>query len=191
MTDRKPNIPKNELDKMQDQLDSYEDNVKTLTVDRMNQAPILEKEEQTKLSSREIAKKPDIYLKPARSVTSKEKFIEIFRNEYNFAKEYVKFIAENHEVIGETIDIWTKPFPGMPAEYWNVPTNKPIYGPRYLAEQITRCKYHRLKSIDTPTSQESGGVTSYGTIVVDNTIQRLDARPVKEQVSVFMGASAF
>jgi len=31
-----------------------------------------------------------------------------------------------------------KPFPGMPAEEWAIPTNKPINGPRYVAEQIKK-----------------------------------------------------
>lgn len=191
MSERKPQIPNKEIDKLEKQLDSFENDVKALTVDRMNQAPQQENEPQTKLSSRDIAKKPDLYLKPKRSITSREKFNEDFREQYNFAKEYVQFIAENHEIIGETIEMWTKPFPGLPAEFWEVPCNKPIWGPRYLAEQITRAKYHRLKTIDSPISAEQNGVTHYGTIVADSVINRLDARPVVQNRSVFMGATSF
>jgi len=64
----------------------------------------------------------------------------------NFQKEYVQFIAENKEIIGETIEIWTRPFGGMPAEFWKVPVNKPVWGPRYLAEQIKRCYYLVIKT---------------------------------------------
>ena len=191
MSEKKPNIASKELDKMQSQLDAYEDNVKSLTLDRMNQAPQLEVEQQTKLSSREIAKKPDVYLKPRRSIGSKEKFNEAFREQYNYAKEYVHFIAENYEVVGETMEFWTKPFAGMPAEEWAVPANKPVWAPRYVAEQISRCRYHRLKTVDTVSSPESNGVTHYGTMVADSVINRLDAKPVKSAVPVFMGGSAF
>jgi hypothetical protein len=38
MSEKKPNVADNELNKMKGQLDAYEDNVKSLTVDRMNQA---------------------------------------------------------------------------------------------------------------------------------------------------------
>lgn len=191
MSERKPQIANKEMDKLEKQLDAFEDNVKTLTVDRMNQAPQHEIEPQTKLSSREVAKKPDVYLKPKRAISSREKFNEDFREQYNFAKEYVQFIAENHEIIGETIEMWTKPFPGLPAEFWEVPCNKAVWGPRYLAEQITRAKYHRLKTVDNPISPEQNGVTHYGTIVADSVINRLDARPVVQNRSVFMGATSF
>jgi hypothetical protein len=190
MSEKKPNVADNELNKMKGQLDAYEDNVKSLTVDRMNQAPQMEVEPQTKLSSREIAKKPEIYLKPKRTIGSKEKFNEQFRDQYNYAKEYVQFIAENYEIIGETMEFWTKPFAGMPAEEWAVPANKPVWAPRYVAEQISRCKYHRLKTVDAPVSTD-GGVTHYGTMVADSVINRLDAKPVRTAVPVFMGASAF
>lgn len=191
MADKKPNIATKDYDILQNQLDSYEDNVKALTVDRMNQAPLQEVEQQTKLSSREIAKKPDIYLKPRRSIGSKEKFNEAFREEYNYAKEYVNFIAENYEIIGETMEFWTKPFAGMPAEEWAVPANKPVWAPRYVAEQISRCRYHRLKTVDAPIGPETGGVTHYGTMVADSIINRLDAKPVRTAIPVFMGGSAF
>jgi len=32
--------------------------------------------------------------------------------------------------------MWTKPFPGMPAEEWAIPTNKPINGPRYVPSRL-------------------------------------------------------
>ncbi len=183
--------PKNpEMDKLEKQFDEFDKQVKELTQDRMNEAPLKEVEQQTKISGREIDKSKDIYLKPHRTISSKEKFNENFRNEYNFAKEYVHFIAENYEIIGETIDMWTKPFPGLPAEWWQIPTNKPVWAPRYVAEQISRCKYHRLQTVDKPVSQESG-MTYYGTMVADTTINRLDAKPVLKQRSIFMGATSF
>ena len=179
-----------ELDKAVEQFQAFDENVKSLTLDRMNQAPKLEVEPQTKMSQGEIADSKDIYLKPHRSISSREKFNEDFRKDYNFSKEYVYFIAENHEIIGEDIDIWTKPFAGLPAEWWKVPVNKPVWGPRYLAERIKGCSYHRLKMEETVT-QASGMGQIYGQMVADTTIQRLDARPATKTKSIFMGAHAF
>lgn len=184
---KKPEVK--ELDKVQEQFDSYDKQVKDLTLDRMNMAPKEEVEAQTKISQRDLQKANDIYLKPHKTISSREKFNEDYREKYNFSKEYVQFIAENKEIIGETIEIWTKPYAGMPAEFWKVPTNKPIWGPRYLAEQIHKCTYHRLRMEDRPTSAAGEG-TYYGTMVVDNKIHRLDAYPVSSRRSIFMGASA-
>lgn len=178
-----------ELEKVQEQFDTFEKQVKDLTLDRMNAAPKEEKEPVNKLSQSEIEKSKDIYLKPVRSIGSREKFNEDYRQDYNFAKEYVKFIPEHKEIIGEKIEIWTKPFAGMPAEYWEIPTGKPVWGPRYLAEQITRCRYHRLKMQSTVTGADGMG-QYYGSMAVDTIIQRLDAVPVSTKKSVFMGANS-
>jgi len=161
-----------------------------MTMDRMNAAPKQETEGQTKMSQVDIAKSKDIYLKPKKSIGSKEKFNEDYRKEYEFQKEYVQFIAENNEIIGETIDLWTKPFAGMPAEEWDVPTNKPVWGPRYLAEQIKRAFYHRM-TMENKVIENNGVGQMYGQMAVDTTIQRLDARPVSSRKSVFMGAASF
>lgn len=191
-----------------DNFDKFDDDIKTMTMDRMNETPKKETEPQTKLSQDEVAKSKDIYLKPIRIVGpgvnpktgEREKFNEKFRDEYTFAKEYVHFIAENNEIIGESIDLWTKPFPGCNAEEWLVPTNKPVWGPRYLAEQIKRKSYHRLmmqeSGVNAPQTQSTSGYMPgsqfYGTMAVDTTIQRLDARPATSgRKSIFMGATTF
>lgn len=179
-----------EMDKIEGQFKAFDAEVKSLTQDHMNKAPVHEAEQQTKLSQSQIEKSKDIYLKPHRAIGSKEKFNEKFREEYNFQKEYVHFIAENKEIIGEDLDIWSKPFPGLPAEWWKVPVNKPVWAPRYLAEQIKKCSYHRLTMKDTPTGGD-GNTQYYGTMVADSTIQRLDAHPVGSRKSVFMGAANF
>lgn len=191
-------LAEQELDKAQAQLKAFDDSIKDLTLDRMNQAPRQEEEPQTKLSQSEISKSKDIYLKPKRTISPgvnpktgvREQFNEKFRDEYNFAKEYVYFTAENKEIIGETIDIWTKPFPGCNCEWWEVPTNKPVWGPRYLAEQLKRKNYHRLKMENRVSGSSALGI-DYGTIAVDTIVQRLDAQPVSTRKSVFMGANNF
>ena len=180
-----------ELDKVAKQFDEYSENIQSLTLDRMNAAPLQEIEQQTKISSKDMAKSTDVYLKPHRSISAPDKFNEDYRNDYNMAKEYVPFIAENKEIIGEAIDIWTRPFAGMPAEWWKVPVNKRIWGPRYLAEQIKRAKYHRLVMQESTVigSDHMGQYT--GHMIADTTVQRLDAIPAPQETSVFMGTSRF
>jgi len=185
-------LAEQELDKAQKHFDAFDKNVKELTQDRMNEAPKEDVEPQTKISQKDIEKSKDIYLKPKRVIGCKEKFNEKFREDYNFSKEYVQFIAENKEIIGETIDIWTRPFPGVPAEEWAVPVNKPVWGPRYLAEQIKRASYHRLRMDQSATSGfDEKGNQHFGVMVADTTVQRLDATPVSSRKSVFMGAANF
>src|SRR5260221_82859 len=184
-------LAQKELDKAEKQFEAFDHNVKELTQDRMNQTPKEEVEHQTKLSQKDIEKTKDIDLKPKRIISSKEKFNEKFREDYNFKKEYVQFIAEHKEIIGETIELWTKPFAGMPAEEWNVPTNKPVWGPRYLAEQIRGASYCRLvMKQNTVTSADHAG-QYFGNLVADTKIQRLDAYPVNTRRSVFMNAGNF
>lgn len=179
-----------ELDKVQAQFDAYDKNIKELTQDRMNEAPKLEMEPQTKLSQKDLEKSKEIYLKPKKSISCREKFNEKYREAYNFQKEYVQFIAEHKELIGENIEIWTRPFAGMPAEEWCVPTNKPVWGPRYLAEQISRKFYHRLKSEQQTITGVDNMAQYTGAMVVDTTVPRLTATPVSTRKSIFMGVGA-
>lgn len=189
-----PNInsaSEKELANVESQFEAFKENIDSLTLDRMNQSTKQEIEPQTKLTSREIDKKADIYLKPNKTIGCKDKFNEAYRKEYEFQKEYVQFIAENKEIIGETIEMWTRPFGGMPAEFWKIPVNKPVWGPRYLAEQIKRCYYHRLVMQQSGQSGSDHAGQYYGTMVADTTLQRLDALPVSSKRSVFMGAANF
>jgi hypothetical protein len=183
-------LAEQELDKAQEQFQAFDENVKSLTMDRMNEAPKLETEQQTKISQKDMQKMNDIYLKPDKTISSREKFNEKFRDKWNFDKEYVQFIAEHKECIGDVIEIWTKPYAGVPAEFWKVPSNKPLWGPRYLAEQIKRKRYHRLV-MEESISNADGMGKYYGTMTVDTTIQRLDAIPVNNRKSIFMGANNF
>lgn len=180
-----------ELDKAEAQFKDFDEQVKSLTLDRMNMAPKQEVEPQTKLAQSEIDKAQRIYLKPRRTVASREKFNERFREDYNFSKEYVQFIAEHKEIIGETLEFWTKNFPGVPAEEWVVPTNKPVWAPRYVAESIRKCSYRKLTMQNSTTTMTDQIGQYYGAIVVDSTVQRLDAYPVSTRRSIFMGENEF
>jgi len=177
-----------ELDKAEKQFEAFDENIKAMTMDRMNLAPKEEVEPQTKLSQVDIGKSRDVYLKPIKTIGCRDKFNEKFRAAYEYDKEYVHFIAENKELIGETIDLWTRPYGGMPAEEWQVPCNKPVWGPRYLAEQIKRKFYHRLVMQQNQMTEVNAVGQMYGAMAVDTTIQRLDAHPVSPRKSIFMGA---
>lgn len=195
MVDKRPNVnseSQKELDKAIAQVDMFNEQVENLTLDSMNKAPKLEHEPQVPKSQSELAKFNDIYLKPHRTIGCQDRFNENYRKEWESAKEYVRFEAQNHEIIGETIDMWTKPFAGIPAEWWKIPTNKPLYAPRYVAEQLSRCNYHIL----TMGKAKSSGMDEMGnefvdTIAVQSTKQRLDAIPVRDTKSIFMGAKRF
>jgi len=191
---QKPNMNSEsdkELVKVEKQFDEYKDKLDQMTMERTQSAPRQEIEQQTKISQNDLAKTNDIYLKPNRTISGREKFNEDYRKQYEFDKEYVQFVAENKEIIGEVIEMWTKPYAGIPCEFWKVPVNKPVWGPRYLAEQIKRCNYHRFTMQQNTVTDSTGMGTFHGAITVDTTIQRLDALPVSSRRSVFMGAANF
>ncbi len=180
-----------EMDKLENQFNKFQENITDLTLDRMNEAPKLELEPQTKMSQKEIEKSKDIYLKPNKSIAGSGKFNEKFRDSYNFDKTYVHFTAENKEIIGDNIECWTRPYPGMPAEFWKVPVNVPIWGPRYLAEQLRRKSYHRLVMKENVSAGSDGLGQWFGSMAVDTTVPRLTAEPVSTRKSIFMGAEGF
>jgi hypothetical protein len=177
------------LNKLKEQEDDFKSQVEALD-DVAEKGKLEEVEPQTKLSQKEISKAKEIYLKPKVALPCRSAFNEKFRADWNFQKELVQFIAEHREIIGENIEIWTKKFQGTPYEYWEVPTGKPVWGPRYLAEQIKNCNYRRLVMNDTPSHIDPmfGGVQFSGNLVVDKQVQRLDALPVSNRKSIFMGA---
>lgn len=180
-----------DLDKSAKEFDAFDAGIKEMTMDNMNTAPLKDVEpqsDQLKISQKEKNEKGDIYLKPEKTIGCREKFNENHREDYEYAKELVRFEAENLEIIGETIDVWTRPFPGMPAQEWKVPVNVPVWGPRYLAEQLSKCKYHRLKMQETEIIGADNRGTYMGKMIANETIHRLNARPATSRKSVFMGA---
>lgn len=195
MTEKKQQVTNSlaqkELDKAEKQFEAFDESIKEMTLDRMNAAPKQEIESQTKISQNDLDKIKDIYLKPHKTVSSKDKFNEKFREQYEYDKKYVQFTAQNNEIIGDEIDIWTRPYGGMPAEEWKVPANKPVWGPRYLAEQIKRCKYARLIMQEKVITETNQNGQMFGALAVDTVIQRLDAHPISTRRSIFMGASNF
>jgi hypothetical protein len=176
---------KKDLEKAAEQFDKFDADVKSMTHDRVNKAPKKEEEQQTKMSTREQQNSKDIYLKPERFIDDRQKFNERFKDDWERDKEYVQFIAEHKEIQGESIPIWTHKYGGKGAEFWQVPTNKPVWGPRYLAEQIKEKCYHRLVMQNNVASADGMG-QYFGTLAVDTKVQRLDAYPVSGKRSVFV-----
>lgn len=179
-----------ELDKAEKKFDDYQEQIKSISSEVGRDLPVRENESNTRLSSKEIAKKNEIYLKPERHLSDNQKFNEKFREEWNFQKEYVNFIAEHKEIIGDVIEMWTHPFGGVGAQFWKIPTNKPIWAPRYVAEQLKSKRYVRYVTQNHTTTSE-GNMQFYGGLVAETQIQRLDANPVSTSKSVFMGSSGF
>lgn len=188
-----------QLDKAQEEFDKFDAEVKEMTLDRMNMAPKKEIESQSRISQSDLSKSKDIYLKPKRSYTpgvnpktgEREKFNEKFRKDYEFQREYVHFTAQNNMIIGESIELTVKKFPGTPIEDWVIPVGKPVWAPRMVAERIKNCTYHEMTMENRSTGGDGQGNQYYGALTVQHTVQRLDAHPVNDNRSVFMGESQF
>lgn len=178
-----------ELDNVEKQVSQVEESIKSMTMDKMNEAP--RQETELKMSQKQINNSSDEHLKPIKYVGCKENFNEKFRDEYNFKNEYVRVVCQHNELRGDAIEKWSRPYPGLPAEFWRIPTNRPVSIPRYLAEEVKSCSYHRLVMDEKKVTDTAGGGTFYGAMQVDTIVQRLDAFPAAERKSIFMGASGF
>lgn len=180
-----------ELDKAQAQFDKYEENISSLTLDKMNEAPMKESEPQHKLTQNQIADSNDIYIKPFKTIGCADKFNEDYRKDWEYAKEYVYITAQNNMVLKEFLQFWTKPFAGIPYEEWKVPVGKPIWVRRHVAEQIKNCVHHELH-MDESKKVDANEFGDYcGQMVAKQKVQRFDAFPATKQRSIFMGSSTF
>lgn len=167
-----------ELDRVEKQFEQFNEQAQSMTLEAMNKAPLKDIEQQTKLSNREMNRDDAPYIKPVRSLSGTDKFNEKYRKDWEHAWEYVKCVVENLEIIGERVQKWTKKFAGDPAHFWEIPVNKPIYLPRFVAEELSKCWYHRLKMDESMTSPNGNGITHYGAIVAEQRVHRLNCRPV-------------
>ena len=187
-----------EIDRVEANIEATRDSISALSLDELNKAPKHEVEQQTRMSTRELQNAKQTYLKPLKTIyavdpkTGKRPQLNPkFEAARNFDSQQVCFTAENNMMIGQKIEIWTLPYGGMPAEYWEVPCNTPVWGPRYLAEQIKRKCYHIIE-MNQQTMTGADGFGSYtGAVEVKKTVQRLDAHPVSQNKSIFMGAVNF
>lgn len=177
-----------ELNRLESEFNTFKDNLDNLSKDDISAAPVLEMEPQTKLSSKELKELPKNLIKPSNMIMCRNKFNEKYREEYEYQKQPVEFVAENNEIPGEVIELWTKGWPGVPAEFWKIPVNKPVAAPRYVAEQINRAKYHVFVMQDTVYNESNLGSVNmqyHGSMAVKNTVNRLAARPINQGRSVF------
>lgn len=181
-----------EMRKAEEQVQNIEASLK-VSNDLSRSVKKEELEPQHRLSNTEIQKKPEIYLKPERTLNDAQKFNEKWAAEWEFQKEYVNIIAQHNELIGEVIEMWTHPFGGKGASFWKVPTNKPIWVPRFVAEQIKRKSYIRQvtgENVENTTSLGSN-MRYWNNVVSETSVQRLDAHPVAAKKSIFMGSGGF
>lgn len=177
-----------EIDKLEQNVAQFENQIKDLTAER----PLNIKSEEyepPKVSQKQIDSS-DLYIKPTRWIADNQKFNPRFEKEWEYRKEYVHCILVHNESRGDLIEFWTHPFGGKGAEFWQVPSDKPVWIPRYAAEQLTKCKYHRLRMEEGKTRSADNMATYYGQMVADTVIQRLDATPINNKKSMFMGAAA-
>lgn len=187
-----PNVnepARKELTKADDQFNEVQKDFKevmTATIERKISLPSCEPEEDIRRSSRELQSHEAVVIKPLKSISDKAKFNETFRKDWERGWEYVKAIVENHELIGESVECWTKKFPGDPAHFWRVPTNKPVMIPRLLAEQLAECKYHRIVMEEKPVRQ-GDGMTFYGAIQAVEVRNRISARIIPETSKIALG----
>jgi len=173
------------LEKTAVQLDTFNEQVASFNPFD-NQKKPTEQEEQTKLSKREMKAMDAPVMKPLKSITDRAKFNEAYRKQWEYAWEYIKVIVENYEIPGEKISHWTHRFAGHPAHYWEVPVNKPVYVPRLLADQLSKCRYNKIVMQDrpVPVGGDEMGNTYLSGLAVQETKNRIDVRPVGESFSL-------
>ena len=176
---------------MSAKLEEYERQLAELNLDSAYRLKTQEVEPQTKLSQKQ--KENVLTLKPSMSLMAVgQKFNEDFRKEYEERKKYTKFIAEHRECPGDTIEFWTRPYGGLPAEFWKVPTNRVVEAPRYVAEELSDRSYvsYRMDGDDTSERNRVGtdgfGV-QYGQMVATHKTERVTAYPAQEKKTLFMG----
>lgn len=169
-----------ELDKVAEQLDSNVEKMASGDLPAKN----IETEQQTKISTREAQTCDAPYLKPERNFDCKAKFNEKYRAAWEHDRQYVRAIAENYEIVGESIAVWTKPYAGVPYEFWKVPVNKPIMIPRHLANQLASRKYIRYVMSENKVTSQDGYGTYTGAMEQKEYRSRLDARPISSNVTV-------
>lgn len=182
-----------QLQQAAEKFDAFQEGIKSLNMDQAASIPLTEVEPNTQLSQREIRKAPDIYLKPKKTMFAPgEKFNEKFRDLWDYKKEIVRFIAENKEAPTDAMlcDVWTRPIGGQPAHSWDVPLNKPVWGPRYLAEQI-RAKVHNKLVIKEGPITQTQGIDFNTQMAYLEKKPRLSAEPCREEITVGGFKSAF
>lgn len=167
-----------EVDRLDSEFDAKQEQMSSLTQDEMNKAPKKEQEPQAVLSKREEKSYDAPVIKPSQTVPGIGKRKPEQDSLRRQAWELVKVVVENRESIGESIELWHKaPFGGEPCTFWQLPTNKPIYIPRFLADRIKKCNYHVLTTVEQSIGRNEWG-EMIGKMVATETRNRLDCRDI-------------
>lgn len=166
------------MEKEEEQFNEFHQTIKEF--DPLNmQAPQEEVEQQTKLSKRETKRSDAPTLSPIRTIArrnddkAKTYWDEKHAKAREFDRQYVKIIAENREIVNEMIELWTGKYGCDPLEFWNIPVNKPVYVPRYVADNINKAKYHVMVMEDKYTGGSKDTVQFVGAMVASKTRNRL------------------
>lgn len=169
---------KESIENASNTIDAMSEQMKSLNVDDIQTAPIKEEDPQTKISKKAIDDLDAPKIRPSKTFAPIDKPRPEHDSLRKRAWEYVKVIAENKEVIGETIQSWYKPpISGEACHFWEVPVNTPVYIPRMLAEHLATRIYPRHKMVDRATRGLGHGEIMQ-VMVVEETLRRLDCRPV-------------
>lgn len=126
--------------KRQDLIDQVNEvsDMSHMTVDQIAKTKAEAPEEQTKLSTREIAKQKGIpYMEPIKKLTGFGTLPDRLKSAHDKDWEYVLAIYENQIVRGEPIKFWFKKYPGDPDCLWEIPANRPVYIPRMIAKHLS------------------------------------------------------
>lgn len=173
-----------ELDKADQEFKEFNERAKELTPDPFNREEIKSFEPQTLFSKKEVEKAYVPELKPTRTMGRTGNFNPDHKKVYDESWQRINCIVENHEIIGDTVKTWTARWGCDPAYYWEVPTNKMVSIPRFLAEQLGRCKYHRMVMEDSANSADGRG-TYYGKMSISQTIHRISCRKTVDEMDGF------
>lgn len=178
-----------ELDKVEDQIGALQQEIQSFNpLDEL--APLPEETEpQVPMSKKEMKKDDAPYIRPKKTLaaTNTPKSPTVWNKRWQKMHdrdwEYVKITAENHELIGGSIEMWTREYGCDPAHFWDIPVNRPIWVPRLVARKIARCTYHRLTMDNSIVTHGDQVGQVVGGLVVDHTKHRLNAIPCGESFS--------
>ena len=117
-----------------------------LTIDKIEDTPDKEPEIQTKLTHREMADELGVrYIEPKRKLGILGELPSNLEKQRARDWEYVKGIYENIDCIGEAVEFWYVLYPGDPDCLWSIPSNVPVFVPRFIAKHLEDVqKYHRF-----------------------------------------------
>ena len=132
------------------------EDMKDLTVDKINETPVTEPEETIQetagMSAKEMAKTLGCrYIEPTRKLSAFGTLPDKMKKERDRDWEYVQGMYENIESPGETLEFWLCLYPGDPDCMWSIPSNIPVYVPRMVAKHLESIqKYHKFGYVEKP-----------------------------------------